>query len=157
VGKSIVLTRIDNRLVHGQIVGEWAGCVGANLLVIADDKIVNDDVNRNVMKIAADALGLGTRFFTVAETIAKIGKASSSQKILLICRTPDSLRKLIEGGVEIDTVCVGNMHPADGKKRISDKVYVDDKDLKDLKYIQSHVKEIYIQDTPDIKREDYKF
>ena len=157
MGKSIVLTRIDNRLVHGQIVGEWAGCVGANLLVIADDDVVKDSVDRSIMKIAADALGLGTRFFTIEETIAKIDKASSSQKILLICRTPSSLRKIIEGGVEIDNVCVGNMHPSEGKKRISDKVYVDKQDISDLKYIQSHVKDFYIQDTPDEEKINYKF
>ena len=156
MGKSIVLTRIDNRLVHGQIVGEWAGCVGANLLVIADDQILKDDVDRNVMKIAADSLGLDTRFFSIAETIAKIGKAASSQKILLVCRTPDSLRRLIEGGVkDIDVVDIGNMHPSDGKRRISDKVYVDDKDMKDLEFIKKHVKEIYIQDTPDVKKESF--
>lgn len=156
MGKSIVLTRIDNRLVHGQIVGEWAGAVGANLLVVADDKTANDSVDRSVMKIAADSLGLDVRFFSLDETIAKIGKASSSQKILLVCRNPQSLRKLIEGGVEIDVVNVGNMHSSGDKRRLSDKVYVDDNDVEDLKFIQKNVKEIFIQDIPDSQKESLK-
>ncbi len=151
--KSIVLTRIDNRLIHGQIVGDWAGCVGANLLVVVDDKVANNEVEKSVMKIAAQSLGLDTRFFTVEKTINTISKASSSQKILLICRTPATLRKLIEGGVDIDIVNIGNMHFSEGKKSISEKVYVDEQDLEDLNYIKSKVKEIYIRDTPNSKKE----
>ncbi len=151
--KSIVLTRIDNRLIHGQIVGDWAGCVGANLLVVVDDKVANNEVEKSVMKIAAQSLGLDTRFFTVEKTINTISKASSSQKILLICRTPATLHKLIEGGVDIDIVNIGNMHFSEGKKSISEKVYVDEQDLEDLNYIKSKVKEIYIRDTPNSKKE----
>ena len=60
--KNIMLTRIDNRLVHGQIVGIWAGAVGANLLVVVDDDVANSDMEKGIMKIAADSLGLDSRF-----------------------------------------------------------------------------------------------
>lgn len=153
--KSIVLTRIDNRLIHGQIVGEWAGCVGANLLVVVDDEVAANEVEKSVMSIAAQSLGLDSRFFTIEQTINTIHKASSSQKILLICKTPATLRKLIDGGVNIDIVNIGNMHFSEGKKSISEKVYVDDKDLDDLNYIKSKVKEIYIRDTPNSKKEKF--
>ena len=153
--KSIVLTRIDNRLIHGQIVGEWAGSAGANLLVVVDDEVAKNEVEKSVMQIAAQSLGMDSRFFTIEQTINVIHKASSSQKILLLCKTPKTLRKLIEGGVDIDIVNIGNMHFSEGKKAISDKVYVDDEDLDDLNYIKSQVKEIYIRDTPNSKKEKF--
>lgn len=152
---NIMLTRIDNRLVHGQIVGVWAGAVGANLLLIVDDEVANSDMEKSIMKLAADSLGLDSRFFTIDKTIEVIEKASSSQKILLICKTPHTVRKLIEGGVGINVVNVGNMHPSEGKRRISDKVYVDDQDMEDLNYIKSKVREIYIQDVPDTPKEKF--
>ena len=44
------------------------------------------------------------------------------------------------------------MHFSDGKKQISKKVFVDDTDLDNLKYIESNGIEVYIQDVPgDIK------
>ena len=152
---SIVLTRIDNRLIHGQIVGEWAGTVGANLLVVVEDDVANSDVEKTVMKIAADSLGLATRFFTVDQTIETIHKASASQKILLICKTPKTVRRLIEGGVGIKKVNVGNMHPSPGKKRLSDKVYADAEEVEDLEFIKSKVDDIYIQDIPNLPREKF--
>ena len=57
--------------------------------------------------------------------------------------------------IDIDVVNIGNMHFSEGKKSISEKVYVDDKDLDDLNYIKSKVKEIYIRDTPNSKKEKF--
>ena len=152
---NILLTRIDNRLIHGQVVCNWAGTVGANLIVVVDDETANSDTEKSIMQLAASSLGFDSRFFTVQHTIDVIDKASDSQKILLVCKTPQILRKLIEGGVEIKNVNIGNLHFSEGKKKISDKVYVDDKDLEDLNFIKSKVDEIYIQDTPDFKKEEF--
>ena len=152
---NILLTRIDNRLIHGQVVCNWAGTVGANLIVVVDDETANSDTEKSIMQLASSSLGFDSRFFTVQHTIDVIDKASDSQKILLVCKTPQVLRKLIEGGVEIKNVNIGNLHFSEGKKKISDKVYVDDKDLEDLNFIKSKVDEIYIQDTPDFKKEEF--
>lgn len=152
---NILLTRIDNRLLHGQVIGEWAGTVGANLLVVADDKTANSELDKTIMKTAADSLGYGSRFFTVQHTIDIIDKASPDQKILLITRTPGDLKKIIEGGIEIDEVNIGNLHFSEGKKAIGKKVYVDDKDLADLDYIKSKVKKVYIQDLPSMAKEKF--
>ncbi len=152
---NILLTRIDNRLIHGQVVCNWAGTVGANLIVVVDDETANSETEKNIMKLAASSLGFDSRFFTVQHTIDVIEKANAEQKIFLVCKTPETLRKLIEGGVEIKKVNIGNMHFSEGKKKISDKVYVNDKDMEDLNFIKSKVDEIYIQDTPDFKKEEF--
>lgn len=81
-----------------------------------------------------------------------IHKAADRQKIFIVCKTPKDVRKLIEGGVPIQEVNVGNMHFSQGKRQISKKVYVDDADMDDLKAIRDAGVEIYIQDVPgDIK------
>ena len=152
---NILLTRIDNRLIHGQVVCNWAGTVGANLIVVVDDETANSETEKNIMKLAASSLGFDSRFFTVQHTIDVIEKANADQKIFLVCKTPETLRKLIEGGVEIKKVNIGNMHFSEGKKKISDKVYVNDKEMDDLNFIKSKVDEIYIQDTPDFKKEEF--
>ncbi len=152
---NILLARIDNRLIHGQVVCLWAGSVGANLIVVADDDTASSEVEQSIMRMAASSLGYDSRFFTIKHTIDIIDKASSSQKILLICKTPAQLREIIEGGVVVHKVNIGNLHFQEGKKSIADKVYVDDKDLDDLNFIKEHVDEIFIQDTPDTKKESF--
>lgn len=149
---NIVLTRIDNRLIHGQIVGQWATTMGANLLLVADDDVANNDLEKNLMQMAAETMGFEIRFFTIQKTIDIIHKAAPSQKIFIICKTPKELVELIDGGVPIKVVNIGNMHFSQGKRSIGTKVYVDDEDMKNINYIKSKVEEIFIQDTPENKK-----
>ncbi len=98
---NILLTRIDNRLVHGQVGVTWTSTIGANLLVVVDDVVANDDIQQKLMGITAETYGFGIRFFTIEKTINVIGKAAPHQKIFLICRTPQTVRKLVEGGIDL--------------------------------------------------------
>lgn len=151
---NILLVRIDNRLVHGQVGVTWTSSLGANLLVVVDDEAANQPVQQQLMTMTAESSGVGIRFFTIEKTINVIAKAAPSQKIFIVCKTPETVKKLVNGGVPIEKVNVGNMHFSEGKRAITKKVYVDDKDLENLKYIKSKGVEVYIQDTPgDIKHD----
>lgn len=48
---NIVLCRIDNRLIHGQVGVTWLSHSGANLILIADDEVVNDPIQKSIMQI----------------------------------------------------------------------------------------------------------
>ena len=48
---NILLARIDNRLIHGQIVCLWAGAVGANLIVVADDETAESSIEQSDMRM----------------------------------------------------------------------------------------------------------
>lgn len=150
---NILLTRIDNRLVHGQVGVTWTSTIGANLLVVVDDVVANDDIQQKLMSITAETYGFSIRFFTIEKTINVIGKAAPHQKIFLICRTPQTVRKLVEGGIDLKDVNVGNMHFSEGKKQISSKVYVDDQDLADLRFIKQRGVNVFIQDVPGDQKE----
>ena len=145
---NILLTRIDNRLVHGQVGVTWTKTIGANLLVVADDETAQDELTQRLMTVTAKSSGVGIRFFSIEKTAAIIDKAAPSQKIFIICKTPKDVRRLVDAGVEIKEVNVGNMHYADGKHQLTAKVYVDDQDREDLKYLASKGIHVYAQDVP---------
>lgn len=144
----IVLTRIDNRLVHGQVGVTWTKTIGANLLVVADDAVAADKMQQSLMEITAKSSGVGIRFFSLEKTAAIIGKAAPSQHIFLIVRTPHEARKLVELGVPIKELNVGNMHFSEGKRAITKKVYVDDTDMEDFAFLKSKGVNVYAQDVP---------
>lgn len=151
-GPNILLTRIDNRLIHGQVGCTWTMTLGANLILVADDVAAKDTLQQQLMASTAEQSGAGVRFFTIQKTIDVIHKAAERQKIFIVVRTPASARALVEGGVPIKEVNVGNMHFSQGKHPISKKVYVDDRDLADLKALADAGVDVYIQDVPgDIK------
>jgi len=151
---NILLGRIDNRLVHGQVGVTWTKTIGCNLIIVVDDAVSTDKLQQSLMAITADTAGVAIRFFTIQHTIDIIQKAAASQKIFIVTRTPYEMLKLIEGNVPITKVNVGNMHFTPGKRQVSKKVYVDDKDWADLKSIKSLGVETYIQDIPGDSREE---
>lgn len=149
----IVLVRIDNRLIHGQVATQWCGVVGANLLLVANDKVAADQLRQGLMNMAAPSYAQ-TRFFTVQRTCEIINKASPSQHIAIICETPQDVLRLVEGGVPIKTVNIGNMHMAEGKRQVATSVAVDDDDVAAFRHLQELGVELFIQRVPDIPKED---
>ena len=80
---NILMTRIDNRLVHGQVGVTWTKTLGANLIVVADDGVAEDPLQQQLMQVTAESSGVGIRFFSIQKTIEVIHKASSKQKIFI--------------------------------------------------------------------------
>lgn len=127
-GPNILLVRIDNRLVHGQVGVTWVNYLGANLLVVANDEVANDEVQQSLMDMVLPDV-IQSRYFTLQKTIDVIHKASPRQKIFLVVKDVHDVLALKEGGVPFDHVNIGNMHYEEGKKQVSSTVSVDDKDV----------------------------
>lgn len=144
----ILLTRIDNRLVHGQVGVTWTKTLGANLILVANDASAEDTLQQKLMKSTADSSGAQIRFFTLQKTMDVISKAADRQKIFIVVKTPEDVLTLVEGGVPIKEVNVGNMHFAPGKEEVTKKVYVDQADKDALMGLVNKGLDVYIQDVP---------
>ena len=128
----ILLTRIDNRLIHGQVGVTWVNHLGANLVLVANDKAAKDKVQQSLMDMVLPDV-IQARYFSLQKTIDVIHKASPRQKIFLVVKDVHDALTLKEGGVPIDHINIGNMHYEEGKKQISATVSVDEKDIEAFK------------------------
>lgn len=144
---NIKLTRIDNRLIHGQVATQWCGTIGANLILVANDEVAGNKLRQGLMDMAAPAYAQ-TRYWTIDKTIETIHKASEKQLIFVVCETPSDVLKLVEGGVPIKKVNIGNMHMAEGKKQVAGSVAVDDTDVEAFKRLQELGVELEIRRVP---------
>jgi PTS system N-acetylgalactosamine-specific IIB component len=144
---NIVLTRIDNRLIHGQVATMWSSSVGANLLLVANDEVSKNEFRQGLMDMAAPSFAQ-TRYFSIEKTINIINRASKSQHIAIICENPQDVLKLVEGGVPIKKVNIGNMHMAQGKRQVSKAVCVDDNDVDAFKKLKALGVELEIRRVP---------
>lgn len=133
---NILMTRIDNRLIHGQVGVTWTNSLGANLVVVANDEAAVDPVAQSLMDMVVSK-GVQTRYFTLQKTIDVIHKAADRQKIFIVCKTPQDVLTLVRGGVPIKFVNVGNMHFVDGKKQIHKTVSVDDGDVNAFRELEN--------------------
>lgn len=148
---NIVWTRIDERLLHGQIRITWGKHTEANLILVANDEAA-EGPNAAFMQAGMKASAGGeyaVRFFSIQKTIDVIHKASPKQKIFVLCNCPEDVARLVEGGVPLTQCNVGNMHFHDGKRQIAKTVSVDEKDLNAFERLVACGVECTVQNTPD--------
>ncbi|MDK9580075.1 PTS sugar transporter subunit IIB [Sneathia sanguinegens] len=128
---NIVMTRIDERLLHGQ--GQlWLRYIGANTILVVNDEVAKDNIQQSLMKMIISK-EIAVRFFTVQKTIDIISKASPKQKIFIIVKDCKDALKLIEGGVPIKEINIGNIHNAEGKEKVTRSIFLGAEDKKALK------------------------
>ncbi|MFZ7344025.1 PTS N-acetylgalactosamine transporter subunit IIB [Avibacterium volantium] len=144
---NIVLNRIDERLIHGQVGVQWVGFVGANLVLVANDEVAEDPMQQNLMEMVL-AEGIDVRFWPLQKVIDNIHRAADRQKILLVCKTPSDFLTLVQGGVPIDKINVGNMHYEEGKTQIHKTVSVNDKDRAAFEQLRQLGVQCFIQGVP---------
>lgn len=144
---NIVLSRIDERLVHGQVGVQWVGFAGANLVLVANDEVAEDEMQQHLMEMVL-VDGIDSRFWSLQKVIENIHRAADRQKILLVCKTPSDFLTLVQGGVPITRINVGNMHYADGKKQIHKTVSIDEQDKQAFLQLKELGVECFIQGVP---------
>lgn len=145
---NILLTRIDNRLIHGQVGMTWTNTLGANLVIVANDEVSQNKIQQDLMDMALPD-SAESRYFTLEKTIRIIDKAAPRQKIFIVVRTPQDALALVEGGVPIDKINVGNLHYEEGKKQISQTVSVDEDDITTFKKLDELGVELDVRGIPN--------
>lgn len=150
---NILLTRIDNRLIHGQVATQWNAAVGANLFLVANDEVSTNKMRQNLMDMAAPS-GVETRYFSLEKTIEAINEASPEQQIFIVAENPQDVLALVKGGVPIKKVNIGNMHMSEGKRQVATTVAVDDADVAAFKELQELGVELEIKRVPTTPAED---
>ncbi len=133
----LVLARIDQRLVHGIVVTQWAGATKAKRLMVVDDEVSKDETQKAAMRMSKPA-GTGMSIIDTDTAIINFNAGKyDSHNVFLIVREPVTLLRLIEGGVTIPKVNIGIMFDGEGKKTIKKMVSVDEKEIQDLKEIEA--------------------
>ena len=125
----IKLTRIDDRLVHGQVAFTWTPALGVNCLLIANDKVAKDEFLKMALGLAKPA---GTKLLikSLADAAAFLNdEKSRNLKILLIINSVKDAYALVNQVSEIKSVNFGGIRLKDGAKLISKAVAIDDDDI----------------------------
>lgn len=144
----IVLVRVDDRLIHGQVLEGWVPKTRAQELVVANDAAACDDVLRMIMESATpDTISL------VVETVDKIAEmltkeADSSLRRIIIMDSPSDALRLKRAGVPFDRLNVGNLRTNNGKVCLSRSVIVGDDSIRVLHELVGEGVQVYIQSVP---------
>lgn len=145
---SLVLARIDCRLIHGQVVETWVPHVNANLLIVANDDLYANPVLRSVMELAVP-VGIRVRICRLDEAVAAIAEAdrAGDRSILLVSNATDAVR-IRKDGAAFSLLNIGNLHFAEGKVQISPSVFFAPEDFEALRWFRSHGVSVCVKGTP---------
>jgi fructoselysine and glucoselysine-specific PTS system IIB component len=144
----IKLTRIDDRLVHGQVAFTWTPALGVNCLLIANDKVAKDEFLKMAMGLAKPA---GTKLLikSLTDATAFLNDAKNNNlKILLIINSVKDAYALVNGVPEIKSVNFGGIRLKNGAKLISKAVAIDDEDITLVKELLNKGIELELRQVP---------
>lgn len=144
----IILTRVDNRLVHGQVGLTWASSMSIDTIVVIDDQRESDLFSQKLMRGVARAANLAISFYSVSKFVEVFNNTESQQKLFIVVENPIVCRRLVEQGIELKDINLGNMHFERGKVPMNRKVYVNEEELEAINYLIESGGHVFIQDVP---------
>lgn len=153
----IIQLRLDERLIHGQVVTAWSRALDVDNLLVANDEIVNDELRVKMLLMTAPA-GKRVHIKSVDETIRLLSDPRADKmRILLIVDNPKDAVRLVEA-LNIEHVNIANYR----KKKAENKVVIhgycsaSPEDLEYFKRLAEISKDIFTQMLPAVPREDFR-
>jgi PTS system mannose-specific IIB component len=143
-----VFARIDDRLIHGQVVEGWVNFLKATCIMVADDRVAANTLQKSIMEISVPQ-GLKVAIGSVEDVCAQLRTAAfDTDRIILLFSNPSDVLRALKSGLECQTLNIGGMHYVPGKRKLLDVLAVDDIDLDALKQIAARSIRVEIQTVP---------
>ena len=146
----VALVRVDNRLVHGQVLEAWLPALHAQAILVADDEAAGNVLARSAMTLAIPP-GIGfevLRLHAAAELLGTGGAGPRAPRTLLLLREVRDAVELRESGVPIPLLNVGNVHFAAGRRQVAASVFLDAAELAALEKLEQRGTRVELRAVP---------
>jgi mannose/fructose/sorbose-specific phosphotransferase system IIB component len=143
----IVLSRIDDRLIHGQVVEGWVNFLKATCIFVADDRVASNAFQRTIMELSVPQ-GLKVAIGRVEDICGQVCTAALKDRIILLFSNPADVVRAIKAGLDCREINIGGMHYVPGKRKLMDVLAVDDEDLAALKELAANGIKVNVQTVP---------
>ncbi|PPI86765.1 PTS mannose transporter subunit IIAB [Candidatus Pantoea edessiphila] len=125
----IILVRIDDRLIHGQITTKWTKETNVQRIIVVNDVISRDNVRKILLKQSTPP-GITAHIISVDKMVRVWNNPKYGQdRVMLLFTNPTDILRVVEQGVKIKTVNIGGMAFKQGKIQISKAVSIDKTDV----------------------------
>ncbi|BAH81182.1 PTS sugar transporter subunit IIB [Streptococcus dysgalactiae] len=145
---TIVATRIDGRLIHGQVANLWTTKLNISRIMVVDEDIVNSDLEKAALKLATPA-GIKLSVLTIDKAATNIlAGRYDSQRLLIVAKRPKTFLGLMNKGVTLTELNVGNMSQTPETRSVTRSINVVDEDIQDFDAIQAKGTHLIAQMVP---------
>ncbi len=151
---SIILARIDDRLIHGQVTEGWGKRLKPKVVLVVSDEVASSEWECELC-LAALPMKLEGKVSTLPDAPRIINELEENNKsAYVLFESPHDAYEVIQNGAHITSLNVGGMHSQKGKREILDYIYVDDDDTRYLKALRDSGVKLDFRDVPDHENVD---
>jgi len=139
----IKMTRVDHRLIHGQVGFTWTKFLEADCILIASNTLVEDPLRMSAMKMAKPS-GVKLVMKTIDDSIKALNSGVTDKYKLVA-----DMYQLVKEVPTIKEVNLGGMKNGETRKQISKAVHLSETDIAQIKELTNEGIELTVQLVPD--------
>ncbi len=151
---AVVLTRIDDRLIHGQVIVGWVPLTHANYIIVINDTVAKDEMQKCLIKMAVpphiQAVIYTVEDFNLTEESPEI----KDHKVIVLVTNPKDLVRLAQKGFKLAKINLGGMRHATKKTEYTKSIFLNDEDIRDFTTLKDMGIQTEIQMVPTDKPVD---
>ena len=138
--------RVDSRGIHGQVAVSWIPSLGVNRVIVIDDEIIKDEMQKSMLKMACPK---NVKLSIISTDRAKLRLSDpnsyENENIMIILQKVNTLKTLSDKGIIFPEVNLGNVSNRANTTQLSKTVYLTDEELKNIKELNKKGTKFYYQ------------
>jgi len=144
----LLLYRVDDRLIHGQVVVGWGRPLGIELIVLVDDQVRASEWEQDLYRMGVPE-GIEVQFASVAEAVAALPAwQKDKRRGLLLTADIESMLALRQADTSVEPINLGGLHHRPGRSERLPYLYLSDQELERLQAAGRAGASISAQDVP---------
>jgi sorbose PTS system EIIB component len=147
----IALVRVDDRLVHGQILEAWVPFLQASCIIVVDDEVAADFFRETVIRMAVpreiQVIVIGINEFARTYSFAQ----GCGKKTIVLLPTISSALKVYRLGFRCAKLNIGNVYNEKGCVCCTPSVLLDDEDISDIRELHDAGVQVELKRVPSEK------
>lgn len=145
----IKLVRIDHRLLHGQVAFSWTKFLGADCILIANDKVVTDELRSAALRLSKPS-GIKLVIKNIEDSIEAINSGVTDKyNLFVLVESVEDAKRLCEGVKAIKSINLGGVKSAADKKQISKAVFLSENEMQMIRDLNSQGIEVEVRMVAD--------
>ncbi|MBI5642448.1 MAG: PTS sugar transporter subunit IIB [Deltaproteobacteria bacterium] len=143
----VILVRVDDRLLHGQIICAWVPYTKADSLIVASDEAARDSLVSEIISSCGHK-GLTVCVKSIKDAIEHISSGECGSKAILILGDLKDAMRIYEDGFRFDKINLGNIHHEDDGREITPSIIINEEDEEIMRRFEGLGVAIDIRDVP---------
>lgn len=150
----VSFVRVDDRLLHGQIICAWVPFMKADMLIVASDEAASDTLVSDIIS-SCGYKGLGVQVKSLKDAVDYLAGTAPDEKVILILGDLADAMRVYDLGLRFSSINLGNIHHEANGRRMTPSVIVNDEDISILDRLCSLGIKVEIQDVPASAPREY--